>query len=165
MYRVDLTVYDECGCSDTYTTEIKVTEPSFEISCPTVTCEGAIETYTLDINPYARVDEIKCENYKWFVEGGEIVEQGEDWVDVLWNNVGEDGFGYLYFDQNSCDVECNNILAVRVPVVTTEGIIQGGKRKSVKVNNPDIVCLNGQQQILNGICLIALEQYILMQPY
>ncbi|MGO2103437.1 MAG: PKD domain-containing protein [Psychroflexus halocasei] len=132
VYRVDLTVYDECGCSDTYTTEIKVTEPSFEISCPTVTCEGAIETYTLDINPYARVDEIKCENYKWFVEGGEIVEQGEDWVDVLWNNVGEDGFGYLYFDQNSCDVECNNILAVRVPVVTTEGIIQGGKKEICK---------------------------------
>uniref|UniRef100_UPI000FD8F92D PKD domain-containing protein n=1 Tax=Psychroflexus aestuariivivens TaxID=1795040 RepID=UPI000FD8F92D len=125
-YRVDLTVYDECGCSDTHSILVKVVEPSMEISCPTVTCEGATETYTLEINPYADIEEIQCERYKWIVDGGSIVQQGQDWVDVVWNEIDEDGFGYLYFDQSSCNVECNNILAVRVPVVATEGTIQGG---------------------------------------
>ncbi len=127
VYRVDLTVYDECGCNNTYSTEIQVTKPSLEISCPTVTCEGATETYTLDINPYANIEQIRCEKYEWFAEGGEIIQDEQNWVSVIWNDVDEDGFGYLYFDQKSCNVECNNILAVRVPVVKTRGTIQGGE--------------------------------------
>lgn len=128
-YTVELTVYDECNCSDIYKKVVKVREPSFEISCPTVTCEGAIEHYTLNTNPFGGEIDIDCNEYPWKVEGGEIVEQGDEWIDVIWNDIDESGFGYIYFNQVSCAVRCQNILAVKVPVVSTEGTIQGGKQR------------------------------------
>lgn len=126
VYIVNLTVYDECGCSNVYKEEVHVTEPGLEISCPTVTCEGSIETYSVVGTPYTD-ERVECNDYKWIVEGGHIVQQQGDWVDVIWDNVDEDGFGYLYFDQSSCNVKCQNILVAKIPVVTKKGKIKGGK--------------------------------------
>ncbi len=125
-YTVTLTVTDECNCTDTYKMDVKILKPSLEISCPTVTCEGATETYSLEINPFSEMVEIKCMDYKWIVEGGQIIEQSNEWIEVLWNNIDEDGFGYIYFDQSNCEVACDNMLSVRIPVVTKQATIKGG---------------------------------------
>lgn len=125
-YEVILTVYDECGCSNFYTETITVTEPGLEISCPTVTCEGSIETYSIVGTPYTD-ERVECRDYQWFVEGGHIVNQQGDWVNVIWDDVDENGFGYLHFDQNSCNVKCQSTLVAKIPVVTKKGIIKGGK--------------------------------------
>jgi len=126
-YEVTLTVQDECNCTSQYSTEIQIAPPAYQIECPTVTCEDAIETYFLEIIPESGIEEIQCDRYNWEVEGGEIVEQENGWVSVLWNNVDESGFGTVYFDQRDCDVECNSVLAARIPVVQKHGTIQGGE--------------------------------------
>src|SRR5690625_4140554 len=125
-YEVTLTVYDECGCNDIYKETVHVTKPGLEISCPTVTCEGSIETYSVVGTPYTD-EKVDCKEYKWIAEGGHIVQQQDDWVDVIWDAVDEDGFGYLYFDQSSCNVACQNQLVAKIPVVTKQGKIKGGK--------------------------------------
>lgn len=131
-YEVVLTVYDECHCSDTYIQKIEVRKPSFEISCPTVICEGDIERYSLDVNPFGGEVDINCGAYPWKVEGGDIIGYGQEWIDVVWNNVDESGFGYIYFDQTDCAVGCPNVLAVKIPVVAIDGKIGGGKTQLCK---------------------------------
>src|SRR5690606_13439960 len=48
VYEVQLTVRNECFCLSTYILKITIEEMGepVEISCPTVTCENAVETYT-----------------------------------------------------------------------------------------------------------------------
>ena len=125
-YEVKLTVTDECNCTSSYGREINILPPAYQIECPTVTCEDAIETYFLEINPESRIEEVQCDRYNWDVEGGEIVEQENGWVSVLWDDIDESGFGTIYFDQNSCEVECNSVIAARIPVVQKQGTIEGG---------------------------------------
>jgi PKD repeat protein len=126
-YQVTLTVRDECNCVNRYTQIISVLPPAYQIECPTVTCENAIETYFIEVNPEAETDKVDCSQFNWSVDGGEIIEQEENWVSILWNEVDESGFGTVYFDQSDCDVECNTVLAARIPVVQEQGTIQGGK--------------------------------------
>ncbi len=125
-YEVTLTVSDECNCTSQYTQLIYISEPAYQIECPTVTCEDAIETYFIEINPESELDEVECERYNWSVDGGGIIDQEDNWVTVIWNEVDESGFGTVYFDQRDCNVECNSVLAVRIPVVQKQGTIQGG---------------------------------------
>src|SRR5690625_573139 len=125
-YEITLTVYDECGCSNIWKEFITVTKPGIKINCPTVACEGAMETYTLEGPDYAN-GEVNCTNYNWTIDGGQIIQQGQDWIDVVWDDVDEDGFGYVHFDQSTCGLGCDNILTAKVPVVATQGTIKGGK--------------------------------------
>ncbi len=50
VYVIELTVRNECFCLGTYRIEVTIKEMGkpVEISCPTVTCENAIETYTAE---------------------------------------------------------------------------------------------------------------------
>jgi len=122
-YDIRLTVYDECGCSATWHKTINVTKkPGWEISCPTVVCEGAVETYTLNSQ-----GSNNCSAYNWKVKGGHIIQHGNDWVNIVWDDVDESGFGYVYFDEGPCNISCGNLLAAKVPVVAINGTIKGGK--------------------------------------
>ena len=125
VYEIELTVYDECGCSNTWRTDVSIVKPGIVIECPTAVCEGTIETYTLQGPAYANGD-VNCQSYQWSVEGGQLVNQGQDWIEVYWNNPGLDGFGYVFFDQASCDVYCDNQLVIKVPIIPVEGTITGG---------------------------------------
>jgi len=125
-YEVTLTVRDECNCTNQYTQTINIVPPAYQIECPTVTCEGAIETYFIEINPESQLEEVNCSQFNWSVDGGEIIEQESNWVSVIWDQVDASGFGTVYFDQSNCDVECNSVLAASIPVVLEQGTIQGG---------------------------------------
>lgn len=124
-YEIELTVYDECGCSNIWRTTVSVVKPGIVMECPTAVCEGALETYTLLGPAYANGD-VNCQTYQWSVVGGQLVNQAQDRIQVYWNNPGPDGFGYIYFDQTSCDVYCDNQLVIKVPVIPTKGTITGG---------------------------------------
>lgn len=124
IYTISLTVYDECGCSNTWIDKIEVTNPGLQLSCPTVICEEAVETYTVET---LTGEPAKCGRYEWFVDGGHIVQQADEWVSVIWDDVDEDGFGYIYFDQSECETGCKNRLVAKIPVITAKGTIKGGK--------------------------------------
>ncbi|QTY26148.1 PKD domain-containing protein [Flavobacterium sp. CS20] len=125
-YEVTLTVRDECNCTNQYTQTINIASPAYQIECPTVTCEGAIETYFIEINPESQLEEVNCSRFSWSIDGGNIIEQDSNWVSVIWNEVDASGFGTVYFDQSHCEVECNAVLVARIPVVLEQGTIQGG---------------------------------------
>jgi hypothetical protein len=114
QYTVFLQVINECNCIAKYTIDIRINRPALPISCPTVVCEGAIEIYT--------VEGAECE-ILWKVEGGHIVSNlSSNSVQVIWDNVDEDGFGYLSA-LNSC--ECPVWTTVKIPVIKQIGTIQG----------------------------------------
>ncbi len=121
-YEVILTVKNECNCTDTYYMEIEVKDgKGVEILCPTVTCEGRSEIYFLpdDMNN-------ACHDYVWSVIGGQIISQAnEPQVEILWDNIDQYGFGYVTFNPITCNIECLEPTTVKVPVVQTNGTIQG----------------------------------------
>src|SRR5690606_32789551 len=79
-------------------------------------------TYTLPFDA-----EKACKgNYNWSVVGGQIenIAPNGD-LSVLWNNVDSSGFGYVTFNPADCDVKCYNPTTIRVPVIMTQGVING----------------------------------------
>lgn len=123
VYTAVLTVTNSCGCSSSY--KIKVTvksDPGVKIECPRVVCERERATYFVD-QP--------CSATSWSVIGGTIVGQTPDRLDVMWDMVGPDGFGYVMYQ--GCG-PCPGITVVKVPVVLMNGKIAG----------PTTVCPNKQ---------------------
>ncbi|MFL9843540.1 PKD domain-containing protein [Flavobacterium rhizosphaerae] len=122
VYPVKLTVTNACFCTDTYSGEIKVGDYGFNIDCPGVVCEGKREVYSLPPNAASA-----CNQFVWKVEGGTIVNSnvGPGSVMVEWDDVDESGFGYVTFDSNYCQVACPGVTTIKVPVIQSEGTIQG----------------------------------------
>ncbi len=118
MFEVTLTVVNICNCESTITKQICVDElEAPKIFCPGVTCEGHNEIYHTDAN---------CKPYTWYVAGGTFnVMTDPAYIDVNWNNVGPDGFGYIYLDGSNCLEVCDIITPVRVPVLLLSGTIKG----------------------------------------
>ncbi|UPQ78294.1 PKD domain-containing protein [Flavobacterium azooxidireducens] len=113
-YNVTLVVRNECNCIAKYGFKIDIDRPTLPISCPTVVCEGAIEIYT--------VEGAECE-IEWKVEGGNIVSNPNSTsVQVIWDDVDEEGFGYLSA-LNRC--ECPLWTTVKIPVIKQKGTILG----------------------------------------
>ena len=120
VYEVVLTTWNECNCSHKDGRKIIVERDALPISCPTVTCENSIETYVID-DPDRR-----CESFEWKAQGGNIIGSFKDpMVDVLWDEIDENGFGYLSFLQEGCEGACPGWTTVKIPVVTTKGFIKG----------------------------------------
>ncbi|AUC79974.1 hypothetical protein CW736_11630 [Nonlabens sp. MB-3u-79] len=117
-WTIDLTVTNECNCSETTRERIRVEGESISITCPTVICENSVETYTVE-NPGL------CDLFAWEVEGGTILSGNNDSiVEVIWNDP-QDGFGYLNFIPSNCDA-CQNVpVTVKIPVIEEEGTIIG----------------------------------------
>ena len=123
VYTAALTVTNSCGCSSTYKIKVTVkTDPGVKIDCPRVVCERERATYFVD-QP--------CSASAWSVIGGSIVATTPDRLDVVWDAVGADGFGYVMYQ--GCG-PCPGVTVVKVPVVKVTGTIAG----------PTTVCPNKQ---------------------
>ena len=122
-YIVNLTVTNSCNCTSQYKIPVYIKGvQNYEIYCPSVVCEGSIETYT---------SSDACGG-EWKIEGGTIVNQTETSVDVKWDRIDyKDGFGYVSYYSNC---SCPNWTTVKIPVVTNKAIITG----------PEMICQNSQ---------------------
>ncbi|TDS64254.1 PKD domain-containing protein [Myroides indicus] len=123
VYLITLTVTNSCNCSSTYSWEVNIANAlEFEVSCPSVVCHGAHETYSVTDG---------CGG-EWRVEGGTIIAEHGTSVEVVWDHVDpEDGFGYVYY-LSHCS--CPHWTTVKIPVILDTAIIKGS----------DIVCQDGQ---------------------
>ena len=124
-YQVILKVTNQCYCTSKYVQNVIVTEErAIEITCPTVVCEGQSATYSIS-------REYRCEEYNWSVVGGTIISNQPytDTIEVLWetqnNQSDEDGFGYVTFNPERCEVECFKPTTVKIPIIRAEGTISG----------------------------------------
>jgi PKD repeat protein len=125
-YTVKLTVFNECGCSTTDSLIISVDpSPGVTITCPKVVCEGG--TYNYRVNA-------SCVGGTWQVIGGTINGMSSSLLNVTWNAVGPDGFGYVIYNAGGCPGFCPFPVAVKIPVIKTNGTIQG----------PDYLCVKKQ---------------------
>ncbi len=122
-YNVTLMVTNSCNCSSKYDMKINIMDArEFEITCPSVVCEGAHETYSVTDG---------CGG-EWKVIGGTVVADHGTFIEVVWDHVDpEDGFGYVsYRSHCSCPVWTT----VKIPVILHKGIIKG----------PGVVCQDSQ---------------------
>lgn len=120
-YDVNLWITNACGCISKALAKVKVHEErSYEISCPTVICEGAAEIYSLSFDAMQN-----CNDFNWDVQGGSIIDQAGGNVLVEWNNIDHTGYGYLTFNPIQCDIECGEPTTVKIPVIQSNGTIQG----------------------------------------
>ncbi|MBW3520474.1 PKD domain-containing protein, partial [Flavobacterium sp. NKUCC04_CG] len=174
IYTISLQVTNECHCSSYFKADIQVeAQIAARISCPTVSCENSVQTYTV---------ESACGG-DWFVVGGEVIEENEQEIQVIWNEVDQDGFGYVSYI-SYCG--CRNWTTVKIPVVKNEGTIQGNPtacvRKQQRFSMPqwpttdfqwELLSLTGAQSTLtptdqrNEIVLNPLEagRYLLVCTY
>lgn len=119
-YKVVLKVTNSCSCSSTYFMTVFVGSNGFEIACPGVVCQGATQAYSVP------ADSSVCGSFVWSVEGGSFVGNADGpSVQVVWDNVGPGGFGYLTFDSSNCAIDCAGKKTVKIPVVASTGTIQG----------------------------------------
>ncbi|WP_313806294.1 T9SS type A sorting domain-containing protein [Flavobacterium sp.] len=126
-YSAILTVTNECNCSSVYQLDFFVKHTGFEISCPTVICEGQSAIYSLP----AEAAEM-CHEFNWSVQGGQVLSQSHGNVEVLWDAVDQSGFGYVTFDPTGCDLDCGSPTTIKVPVIQTHGTIQGPQELCLK---------------------------------
>ncbi|TAF08788.1 MAG: T9SS C-terminal target domain-containing protein [Flavobacteriia bacterium] len=129
-YKAILTVTNACNCTSEYVLKFKVKGRGFEISCPTVICEGQSSIYSL---PFDGMD-ICHEHFNWTVNGGRVISEGGGNIEVLWNAVDSNGFGYVTFYPMDCRLDCLEPSTIKVPVIQTQGTIQG----------PTDICYKGQ---------------------
>ncbi|MBC5836226.1 T9SS type A sorting domain-containing protein [Flavobacterium sp. F372] len=120
-YKVSLTVTNSCNCSTTYSHEIIIKGKGFDISCPSVVCEGEKQTYSL---PFEGM-EVCREKFNWSVIGGDILSEAGGNVEVIWNNVDASGFGYVTFDPKDCNLPCLIPTTIKIPVIQSQGTILG----------------------------------------
>lgn len=122
-YQVTLTVTNSCNCSSVFTMDVKIEDrPNIIINCASVVCEGDEKvSYTVDD---------KCDG-QWEVVGGTIAGQYPGGIDVTWNNVDDDGFGYVSYRS---DCTCPFWTTIKIPVVKQKGLILGNA----------VLCLNEQ---------------------
>ncbi|PZR14351.1 MAG: hypothetical protein DI539_18955, partial [Flavobacterium psychrophilum] len=113
-YMVELTVTNNCNCSNKYKLPVKIIDrPNVTISCPSVVCEdGDKHTYTVD-------DECGGE---WIIEGGHVVDQTPTSVTVVWDVVDASGFGTISY-KSGC--ACPFWTTVKIPVIKKIGTIIG----------------------------------------
>ncbi|MGV8964616.1 MAG: PKD domain-containing protein, partial [Candidatus Saccharimonadaceae bacterium] len=120
-YTVSLTVTNSCNCSNLYKIEVFIEDKGFDISCASVVCENQVATYSL---PEEAIN--LCGQFIWKVEGGTIVGPDNDkTVNVRWDQVDENGFGYVTFIPDYCDLPCRLPTTIRVPVIQMHGTING----------------------------------------
>lgn len=131
-YTIKFVVTNSCGCSSIFGKTIKIGEKGFDISCPSVVCDGQTASYSLPFDGTAFCHN----NYNWIVAGGNAVNQNDGSVDVTWNNIDASGFGTVTFDPRDCNLSCGQITTIRVPVIQTHGTILGNST----------TCLNSQER-------------------
>lgn len=118
LYHVTLVVSNGCSCVGQDSGVILVEEGSIEISCPSVVCEGTPTQYTVDSHY------LECQDLSWEVDGGTIIspQTNSNLISVIWDNVDQDGFGYVSLTSSSCS-HC--VSKIKIPVITQVGTIKG----------------------------------------
>ena len=120
-YTAILTVTNECNCTSEFRLKFVVKGRGFEISCPTVICEGQSSIYSLPFDGM----EICHEHFNWSVVGGHVLSEGGGNIEVLWDAVDQNGFGYVTFYPTDCQLDCLEPSTIKIPVIQTNGTIQG----------------------------------------
>ncbi|WP_272585708.1 MULTISPECIES: PKD domain-containing protein [unclassified Flavobacterium] len=122
-YTVELAVTNSCNCTSYYKWEVNVMDArEFEITCPSVVCENARETYSVTDG---------CGG-EWKVIGGTMIANNGTSIEVVWDNVDpQEGFGYVSYRSNC---SCPIWTTVKIPVVLRRGLIKG----------PGVVCQDSQ---------------------
>ena len=120
-YTAILTVTNECNCTSEYALRFIVKGRGFEISCPTVICEGQSSIYSLPFDGM----EICHEHFNWSVVGGHVLSEGGGNIEVLWDAVDQNGFGYVTFYPTDCQLDCLEPSTIKIPVIQSHGTIQG----------------------------------------
>src|SRR5690554_3658040 len=129
-YEVILTVTNECNCSHEISRHVEVhsnDEPVI-IECPSVVCEGAMATYRLIGGDLNHLHDCLLNNTaNWEVIGGTIIGATQEiYLQVQWDNVGPDGFGYVIFNQSpDCGSPCPAPTVVKVPVIRSQADMEG----------------------------------------
>jgi PKD domain/Secretion system C-terminal sorting domain len=132
VYGIKLTVVNSCGCSSTFKTEIKIGKIGFDISCASTVCDGQTTKYSIPVNGV----DVCLNNYNWNVIGGSFENNNDGTVNVTWNHVDENGFGYVTFNPSNCNLNCTEPTTIRIPVIQSRGTIIGNAT----------TCLNAQER-------------------
>ena len=120
-YTVTLTVTNACNCTNTTKKKIKVEDIlGFDIICNSVVCEGEKASYSVP----PEIAEKCGDKGKWVVEGGTVITSNAVEIEVIWDEVNPGGFGYVTYEASGCAGKCS-ITTIKVPVVLSEGTIQG----------------------------------------
>jgi len=157
-HQVGLTVTNACNCSSTYKITIVPKGEGFDISCPSIVCEGQKVIYSLPFDGM----KICNENFNWSVSGGTAVSEAGGNYEVLWDNVDASGFGTITFNPSACDLPCLQPTSIRVPVIQTVGTISGDQ--SICVGGQSVYKLpqwpttDFQWEIISGNSLATLVQ-------
>jgi hypothetical protein len=120
-------VINECGCYDEVLYVVHISKnPRLKVDCYGTTCEDKTVIY-------AAVEGNECENYLWSVYGGEIISgQSTNTIQIHWNDVDDNGYGYLAVDNRLCDPEgCPYHTYLPIPIIVD----------SVNISGPDTVCV------------------------
>lgn len=120
-YKITLTVTNSCNCSVSFKQEIIIKGEGFDISCPSVVCEGEKQTYSL---PFEGM-EVCRENFNWSVIGGHKLSEAGGNIEIIWDNVDASGFGYVTFDPSGCDLPCLIPTTIKIPVIQSQGTVVG----------------------------------------
>lgn len=118
LYKTQLIVTNECGCTDTFCAHINVNmDPAPDLLCQAVACEGDTVEYCTSSKG--------CSSYNWQVVNGTIVNNNNDCITVQWDQInGTDGFGFVSLDIN-CPGVCAAPTSIKVPVVQSDPIVTG----------------------------------------
>lgn len=122
-YQAFLVVKNACNCTDTMWLNIHVDEQEgVKIKCASVVCENTNASYSLE-NPGS----LSCGSYDWSVIGGTITSTPAygSTIDINWDAVDDDGFGYVIFDAASCGGVCPGKTTIKIPVIKSTGVIKG----------------------------------------
>ncbi len=128
-YTATLTVYNDCGCSDTKTVEV-VVQPSQApvISCVSTVCENDEVKYTV-------TNAANCPGatYNWTANGGSVTNIMDNMVWVKWDSP-INGQGLLTVEILGCPDVCTIPTTVVVPILTA----------SLTMEGPTEVCVGDQ---------------------
>lgn len=134
---VTLTVTNACNCTSSQTIEINVHETGLQIACNSIACGEEVVVYSVT---NIEGEYIECERYEWLVEGGAVISENSREVTVQWNNIDDDGFGYITYTPIVCNVECVFPTTIKVPVIKNDIEIKGPARlcegKQARFNIP-----------------------------
>lgn len=128
-YTVTLVVYNGCSCASRYDVQIIIAKTRFTIACASVACEGTQSSYSVESS---LGDD--CPNLSWNVTGGHIVghNANNSQINVLWDAVDADGFGYISISSPTCS-RC--VSQIKIPVVKQHGTIVGSDTMCPKSQN------------------------------
>lgn len=120
-YTVKLKVTNQCNCTSTRSVKVVIDKKGFDIICPSIVCDKQTVTYSLPAEANNA-----CNGFSWSVVGGTII--GSDHaptVNVIWDNVGPSGFGFVTFTPSQCSLPCVFPTTAKIPVIKSVGTITG----------------------------------------